>query len=95
MAEESGNFIVRLYRGDVSLPVTFWVFYMLIGTVVFFIPVVNFFYYVFSTLALWNSAGKYEGLALWRVLCQIIAGISIIAIVLGLVFLVLAVISAG
>ena len=95
MAEESCNFIVRLYRGDVSLPVTFWVFYFVLCNVAYFIPVVNFIYWVFATLAVWNSAGKYEGLALWRVLCQIIAGISIIAIVLGLVLTVLAVISAG
>ena len=30
-----GNFLVRLYKGGVPLPITFWVFYVLAGLVLF------------------------------------------------------------
>ena len=98
MEEESGNFVVRLYRGDVSLPITFWVFWFLIGSVTYFVTITfdvdNSIYRAFIALALWNSASKYQGLALWRILAQIIAGLEVITLALWLAFMVLAAISA-
>ena len=91
MSEESSNFMVRLYKGDVPLVITFWVFYIVLGTVLSFIPLVGIIFTVFFSIATLNSAAKYDGLALWRILAQIMAALTLIGIAVYITFLVLGV----
>jgi hypothetical protein len=101
----SSNFFVRLLKGDISLPVTYWVFGVLIGGVGFRIVLevielnyatiatssfgiwlVRSFYWfviacsVYILIAIWRSAGKYPGKAVWAALARV-------AVVLGALFL--------
>lgn len=94
-------FVTRLFRGDISLPITYWVFGVLIGNVAFQIifkviefkyidiatsqvgswSVIAFYwlaigYSIFMLIAIWRSAGKYKGKAVW-------AGLARVAVVLG------------
>lgn len=99
--EKKTGFIARLFRGEVSLPITYWVFGVLIGNVAF--PIIlkiiefNFLeitsshvgtwsvlgfssvaigYSIFMLIAIWRSASKYQGRAIW-------AGLARVAVVLG------------
>jgi len=99
--EKKSGLIARLFRGDVSLPITYWVFGFLIGNVGFqiILKIIEFnyleittsqagawsvmaFYWVaigysiFMLIAIWRSAGKYQGRAIW-------AGLARVAVVLG------------
>jgi hypothetical protein len=99
--ENKSHFVVTLFRGDVSLPITYWVFGILIGNVAFQIilkviefnyikiatsklgawAVLGFYllaigYSVFMLIAIWRSAGKYQGKAVWSSLARV-------AVVLG------------
>ncbi|MGV0005583.1 MAG: hypothetical protein ACNYPG_03000 [Candidatus Porifericomitaceae bacterium WSBS_2022_MAG_OTU9] len=84
MSEQSDNYLIKLFKGDVPLVITFWVFYVVVGAIVSFIPSfpVNLVVGVYFTIALWNSAGKYKGAAIWRKLSRILAVLSIIVFVL-------------
>lgn len=106
LARTRQNLPVRLFRGDVSLPVTYWVFSVLIGGVFLGIVLgviefnyakiamteygpwlVQAFYWfaiaytVFMFIAIWRSAGKYRGWALWKWLARIV-------VLLGVLFLI-------
>ncbi len=99
--EKKAGFIARLFRGEVSLPITYWVFGVLIGNVAFQIilkiiefnyleivtsqvgawSVMGFYwsaigYSIFMLIAIWRSAGKYQGKEIW-------AGLARVAVVLG------------
>jgi hypothetical protein len=97
----SPNFFVRLFKGDISLPVTYWVFGVLIGGVGFWIVLEvielnyatiatsssgiwltqGFYWFIIACslyilIAIWRSAGKYSGKAVWAILARV-------AVVLG------------
>lgn len=99
--EKGAGFVSRLFRGDVSLPITYWVFGVLIGNIGFQIAhsiiefnyleiksiqvgalsVMGFYwlfigYNIFMLIAIWRSAGKYQGRAIW-------SGLARVAVVFG------------
>lgn len=101
ITKNQAGFVKRLFRGDVSLPITYWVFGALIGNVGFqvILTIIEFnyleltstqtgawsvtgFYWlaisysIFMLIAIWRSAGKYKGRAIW-------AGLARVAVVLG------------
>lgn len=104
-APEEHNYVVQLFRGDVPLPITYWIFgvVFILG---FQIPrrmiesnyldiisypfgaglIVAFDWFVFSYglfifVAIWRSAGKFEGNKFWAILARIIVVFNLIAIV--------------
>jgi hypothetical protein len=104
--ERKAGFIARLFSGEVSLPITYWIFGFLIGNVGFqiFLIIIEFnyleltssqvgawsvmgFYWVaigysiFMLIAIWRSAGKYQGRSVW-------AGLARVAVVLGALVLI-------
>jgi hypothetical protein len=98
--DKQAGFVRRLFQGDISLPITYWIFNVLAGVVfqvVLKIIELNYFditttkigawsvigfywfvvgYSIFILIAIWRSAGKYQGRAIW-------AGLSRVAVVLG------------
>ncbi len=97
-SEQSNNYLVKLYKGDVPLVKTFWVFHIIIGTVLTIVcialaivmPVVYFILLMvqaYLMIALWNSASKYQGAAIWRILAKINAVIGLIVVVSSVVLL--------
>ena len=106
MAEESNNYLARLYRGDIPLVITFWVFHVLTGLgmlgilavatiiiihkelfsiysalILLVAPMlVLFLYYPLSSIALYNSAKKYQGNPIWQKLAMAISVLTIIAV---------------
>lgn len=99
--KNQSGFVKRLFTGDVSLPITYWVYGALIGNLGFQIvlkiiefnyldltstqagawSVIGFYwltfgYSIFMLFAIWRSAGKYQGRAIW-------AGLARVAVVLG------------
>ena len=104
--EKKAGYIARLFRGDVSLPITYWVFGVLIGNVAFQIinAIIEFnyleittsqtgawsvmaFYWVaigysiFMLIAIWRSAGKYQGRAIWASLARVAVVLGTLALV--------------
>ena len=105
--KRSGDpYIFRLFRGDIPLVVTYWIFGVLIGNVAFTIantiiehnylsivvnPIGEYFitvfiwfavaYGIFTLIAVWRSAGKYQGSSTWAVLARV-------AVILGMLGLV-------
>jgi len=100
------GFIKKLFAGDVSLPVTYWVFGVLIGNVAFQIAltiiesnyleltssqvgawsVMGFYwiavaYSIFMLVAIWRSAGKYQGRAIWAGLARVMVVIGTLALI--------------
>jgi len=83
--ETKVNIITRLWKGDVRLVITFWVFWWLVGFIVLIcsiiietytgIPNLSTFlstiYTIFMMVALWRSANKYIGHIIWRNLAQL------------------------
>ncbi|MCH8080117.1 MAG: hypothetical protein IIA06_10135 [Proteobacteria bacterium] len=79
------NIIIRLWKGDVKLVITFWVFWWLVGFAVLIcsilielsigIPnlstVLSTIYTIFMMVALWRSASKYTGHLIWRNAAQL------------------------
>tara|TARA_B110000037_G_scaffold202380_1_gene244490 strand:+ start:1412 stop:2107 length:696 start_codon:yes stop_codon:yes gene_type:complete len=92
--DKKATFIARLFRGDVRLVITYWVFgslitalinaaYILIETNYFKVVtseglflLLQFFswftiaYVIFIYIAIWRSAGKYQGRAVWPMLAK-------------------------
>lgn len=108
LATKEPNYIVQLFRGDVPLPITYWIFGVVIS-LAFRIPrriiesnyldiisyplgaglIVAFDWFVFGYglfifIAIWRSAGKFEGNKFWAILARIIVVFNLIAIVNGL-----------
>jgi len=61
--ESQAGFVVRLFRGDISLPITYWVFGALIGNLGFQIIQTlieyNYFEIMYSTAGTWSVMGFY------------------------------------
>jgi hypothetical protein len=105
--EKKPNYIVRLFKGDIPLPITYWGFGFLINKLLFSIiqetintysenlfetqagtwfiksfPWFTYVYFIFICIAIWNSAGKYEGINFkkkhWAKLARITVVLSII-----------------
>ena len=106
LIENKAGFVARLFRGDISLPITYWVFGVLIGNVAFqavsaiiefnYIDIISTqvglwsvtgFYWlavgygIFLLIAIWRSAGKYQGKAIW-------SGLARFAVVFGAIALI-------
>ncbi|WP_417442168.1 hypothetical protein [Idiomarina sp.] len=89
------NFVVRLFKGDVSLPITYWIFGVLIGGIgsrlalseiesnfsqlsisdngmLLIYTIIGSFgaYSLFMLVAIWRSANKYDGSAIWSYLAK-------------------------
>lgn len=88
--------ISKLWKGDFSLPVTYWVFGVL-GNIGLSIPLnlvspvgnpalfyslfaFVFVYSIVVAVGIWRSASKYQGLALWKYLAKFIAILSFISV---------------
>jgi hypothetical protein len=103
--DKGAGFVSKLFRGDVSLPITYWVFGVLIDNVGCQIAlsiiesnylkitstqvgawsVMGFYwlavgYSIFMLIAIWRSASKYQGRALW-------SGFARVAVVFGTIAL--------
>lgn len=95
------NLVVRLFKGDVSLPITYWVFGVLIYGVVLgaLLNIVELIYpytddsgallartfywlviacTIFMFIAIWRSAGKYRGNAIWKWLARIMVVVGVV-----------------
>lgn len=97
-------FIKKLWRGEYSLPITYWVFGVL-GNI-FLGPPLNFIdpiaspvlfysllslitvYSVIVAVGIWRSATKYHGLLLWKYLAKIVAVISLVSVLATSVILI-------
>lgn len=96
------NYLTRLFRGDVPLVITYWVFGVLIGNV-FLLGLANivdsnrawislnvgtwlfislfwltFCYSIFVNVAIWRSALKYTGNAVWSSLAMVVVMVGFI-----------------
>ncbi len=88
--------ISKLWRGDYSLPITYWVFGV-IGNVGLSIPMnlINpdsnplafysllalvFVYSILVSVGIWRSATKYQGLSLWKYLAKFVAILSFLSV---------------
>jgi hypothetical protein len=88
--------VLKLWRGEYSLPVTYWVFGV-IGNIALGIPLnlmspdgnqilfysflaLAFVYSIVVAVGIWRSASKYQGLALWKYLAKFIAILSFISV---------------
>ncbi len=87
MSEESNNYFVKLYRGEVPLVITFWVFNIVISTIIYItLPFIVFLIVdIFFMVALWNSAGHYQGSSIWKTLARLMIVLSVISILLAMV----------
>lgn len=103
--EKKAGFIARLFRGEVSLPITYWVFGVLIGNVCTLISltiigsyediasyqigawvVMGFYwvvvaYIIFIYIAIWRSAGNYQGMAIWAGLARVVVVLSALVLI--------------
>ncbi len=103
------NFVVKLFKGDVSLPVTYWIFGSLVGvgfgivqTAIELnymdlllteggelgIAVFSWFvvaYTLFIFVAIWRSAGKYDGKSIWATLARLGVVVGILGVAGGFV----------
>lgn len=95
------NLLRDLWRGDVSLVKTYWIYGVLVSvvlgallnvmiraqsvgfafTLVWMAATV---YGVFMAVAVWRSAGKYQGPKVWMVLARVMAVVSILRTILNL-----------
>jgi|ETNmetMinimDraft_16_1059900.scaffolds.fasta_scaffold90357_1 hypothetical protein len=103
------GFLKRLFRGEVSLPITYWVFGFLIGNVglrlamelvelnymkvaasqvgnwamlgLYVFVVV---YSVFMLIAIWRSAGNYQGRAIWASLARVAVILGVLSLLVGI-----------
>lgn len=81
------SYIQKLWRGDVPLVITFWVWNFLLAVAIgIILGVISWFvevsykallvvylpFYAFLTVAVWRSANKYTGKAIWAVLAQVV-----------------------
>lgn len=88
--------ISKLWRGDYSLPITYWVFGV-IGNIGLGIPMnlvsadgnpllfyslltLVFIYSIVVAVGIWRSATKYQGLSLWKYLAKFVAILSFISV---------------
>ncbi len=86
MSEESNNYFVKLYRGEVPLVITYWVFYFIIGSIVYLmLPLLGIIVNIFFMIAVWNSAGHYQGSSIWKTLARLMVILGVIAMVLAMV----------
>ena len=108
IVEERPNLFIRLFRGDVSLPVTYWVFGVLIGglgsSIVTEVVEFNYVhlaatwfgsllvkgvywcllaYSVFILIAVWRSAGNYQGKQVWAGLARVVVALSFASVAGG------------
>ena len=104
--KKQAGFVARLFQGDVSLPITYWIFGALIGNVGFQVAltiiefnyleitstqvgawsVMGFYwlaigYSIFMLIAIWRSAGKYQGRAIWSGLARVAVVFGALAII--------------
>ena len=100
---KKNNYLVKLFKGDVPLVITYWIFGVLIGGVlvrggyaileynyaslaiseagIWFFRVISWLiivYSVFILIAIWRSAGKYNGNSAWSILARTVVIINII-----------------
>lgn len=99
ISKPNPSYFVRLWNGDISLVVTFWVFYVLVGFLIGFIAVlieaslnlkgvyyiITFPWFIFSIVALWRSSKKYRGSVSWRNAAQIVVFVGVLAFILMVV----------
>lgn len=94
------GYLVRLWKGAVSLPVAYWVWGMvgnaawniLIGlasqtdrsALVLSVAALSILYYVFVFVAVWRSAGRYRGNRIWADLARVSLALGLIGTVAGL-----------
>ena len=105
MEKESSNLYLKLYRGDFSLAMTFWGFYVSTGILnlaliaiatntfpaptnpdgispllipVILLPLMIFVERPFLSIALYNSAKKYQGNPIWQKLAIAVSALTII-----------------
>ena len=101
--DKKATFIVRLFRGDVRLVITYWVFGSLINALInvaytlietsedlfslyLFFLMVHSAYVIFIYIAIWRSAGKYQGRAVWPMLAKMVVIIGSLVTVAVILF---------
>lgn len=90
----SENFLINLFKGNVRLVFTYWIFFKGIGTInSLIIEFYNFknellgmifyvfaiLYFFFSVIATWRSANKYDGLNKWGGVAKFIVILSVLS----------------
>lgn len=96
--------ILKLWKGDYSLPITYWVFGV-VGNLSLSIPLnlisletnpilfyslltLVFVYSILVSVGIWRSASKYQGLSLWKYLAKFIAILSFVSIGASSIYLI-------
>ena len=89
------NNIKKVWRGNLPLSMTFWAFGVggYIALVVLMLAplvIVNVLgyalslaYVIFIPVAIWRSAGKYDGSRLWPVLAKLVAALQLLGFLIG------------
>jgi hypothetical protein len=93
------NYFIKLFRGDIPLYITFWIYGILIGRLMYLmseyifrtndkelwlIDVVTILYYIFIYIAIWRSANKYQGKKNWGEAAKVYVVLSIFITFSGL-----------
>ena len=106
--KQKSDSIVDLFRGDVPLATTYWVFGVLFGNIGFSLIIKNIYkhdlsmlktpigiwsmglffcfiviYSLFISIAVWRSAGKYQGNKLWGILARATVALNLIWFLVG------------
>ena len=106
--KQKNDSIVDLFRGDVPLATTYWVFGVLFGNIGFSLILRNIYkhdlpmlktpvgiwsmglffcfiviYSLFISIAVWRSAGKYQGNKLWGILARATVALNLIWFLVG------------
>ena len=93
----SGNYLTRLWRGQIPLGMTYWVWGVLLNAFMRNLliqgattpyRVTYFVYYAFIMVAIWRSAGRYQGRRIWMMLARV-------SVILGVVFTLLVLFNTG
>ena len=99
-ATPSGPYLTRLWRGEVPLAETYWVWGVALGLLLFLLfrltygtllviglllLLLTFGHVVLISVAIWRSAGRYTGPKIWGVLARVVVVLRILRALLFLV----------
>jgi len=97
------EFIKKLWNGDCSLVLTYWVFFVLFNGIltvldrvaessgyynnliingqlllIYFYIFIAFCYFIFSSVCVWRSSDKYNGIKFWKTAAKVMVVIGVI-----------------
>lgn len=88
------NYIKNLWYGNISLYIVFWVYYFLIGMIIYelfpldeathisFLLIMQILFHLFLDKVLWTTANNYKGKYTWRFLSKLIVILDLLSILI-------------